>query len=101
MHSTTVTLKTGAVPGESLKQITHGLWITGAQWADWLSYHPAFPEPLQTRLIRVVRDEVAIAAYDRAARAFLAEVDTELAAIRTMTALAETMTASSEQGEGR
>ena len=57
--------------------------------------------PLQSKLVRVVRDEAAIPAYDRAARAFLAEVQTELDAIRTMTALAETMTASREQGEGR
>ena len=95
------TLKTGLVPGEYLKQITHNLWVTGAQWCDWLSYHPAFPEPLQSKLVRVVRDEAAILAYDRAARAFLAEVQTELDAIRTMTALGETLTASAEPGGTR
>ena len=80
-------LKTGVVPGEYLKQITHGLWITGAQWCDWMSYDPAFPEPLRAKLVRVTRDEAEIAAYEQAALAFLAEVETECRAVSTMTDL--------------
>lgn len=78
-------LKSGKVPGEYLKQITHNLWISGAQACDWLSYNPDFPEHLQTKIVEVARDEAAIAAYDTAARAFLAEVDRELEALRTLT----------------
>jgi len=33
-------LKTGTIPGDYYKQITHALWITGAQWCDWLSFNP-------------------------------------------------------------
>lgn len=71
-------LKTGVVPGEYLKQIVHGLWITGAQWCDWLSYNPDFPVSLQSKLVRVVRDDAAVERYNTAARAFLLEVELEV-----------------------
>lgn len=84
-------LKTGTVPGEYLKQITHLLWLTGAQWCDWLSWQPDFPESLQVKLVRVTRDEQAIADYDAKVLAFLAEVERETAAVRTMADLAGTL----------
>lgn len=84
-------LKTGTVPGEYLKQITHLLWLTGAQWCDWLSWQPDFPESLQVKLVRVARDEQAIADYHAKVLAFLAEVDRETAAVRTMADLAGTL----------
>lgn len=77
-------LESGKVPGEYLKQITHNLWITGAQWCDWLSYQPDFPEPLQVKMVRVVRDEAAIQEYEQKARAFLQEVDQRLDSLNTM-----------------
>lgn len=77
-------LKSGTIPGEYQKQILHNLWITGAQWCDWLSYNPDFPEPLQVKLVRVERDKEAIEEYQDKARAFLAEVDREVKAIATM-----------------
>lgn len=77
-------LETGVVPDDYLKQITHNLWISGAQWCDWLSFNPDFPESLQTRLVRIVRDEKAIAEYEKKALAFLAEVDQKEATYRTM-----------------
>jgi hypothetical protein len=77
-------LKTGVIPTDYQKQIVHGLWITGAQWCDWLSYQPDFPEPLQVRLVRVERDAAAIAAYNDKVQAFLAEVDRELETLATM-----------------
>ncbi len=70
-------LKTGQIPDEYLKQIVHQLWMTGAQWCDWLSYNPDFPEPLQTKLVRVTRDEKILADYERAVVDFLAEVQRE------------------------
>jgi len=80
-------LKTGTIPGDYYKQITHALWITGAQWCDWLSFNPDFPEPLQVKLVRVVRSEAAIAAYETAATAFLAEVDQELETVQQLAAV--------------
>lgn len=77
-------LKTGRVPDEYAKQVTHQMWISGARWCDWFAFNPDFPESLRSRLVRVDRDEAVIAAYDTAARAFLAEVDREVEALLTM-----------------
>lgn len=77
-------LKTGTVPGDYLKQITHNLWLTGAAWCDWLSFNPDFPEALRVKLVRIQRDAAAMAAYERAAVAFLNEVDAECAAIASL-----------------
>lgn len=77
-------LKTGRVPDEYAKQITHQLWISGAQWCDWLTFNPDFPESLRSRCVRVQRGEVAIAEYERQVRVFLAEVDREMESLLTM-----------------
>jgi hypothetical protein len=86
-------LKTGIIPGEYQKQITHALWISGAKWCDWLSFQPDFPEPLRVRLVRVKRDDDEIREYEKKACAFLDEVDRELAALSTLCTLRETLTA--------
>lgn len=81
-------LTTGQIPGEYVKQINHGLWITGARWCDWLSFNPEFPEPLQAKLVRLERNEAAIADYERRAMAFLAECEVELAGVVKLAATA-------------
>lgn len=80
------TLKTRTVPTEYLRQIQHELWVTGAQWCDFLSYDPRFPEHLQTFLLRVPRESVNIAGYEALALAFLAEVDAEVEAVKGLAA---------------
>lgn len=84
-------VRTGVIPSDYQAQIAHNLWITGAGWCDFLSYQPEFPEPLHLRVVRVVRDEAAIAAYAQKAAAFLTEVDREVEAIRTMADLGGTL----------
>jgi putative phage-type endonuclease len=68
----------GKLPAEYLPQVTHNLWITGAAWCDFLSFDDRFPADLQTFLVRVKREDVDIAGYEKAALAFLAEVDAEV-----------------------
>ena len=80
-------LRTGTVPSDYGKQILHQLWITGARWCDFFSYHPEFPERLRCRLLRVTRDDAAVADYDRLARVFLSEVDREVDSLMTLTNL--------------
>ncbi|KKK71097.1 hypothetical protein LCGC14_2917370 [marine sediment metagenome] len=82
-------LRSGKVPHDYLCQVTHQLYITGAEWCDWYSFHPDFPENLRGKLVRVTRDDVDLVAYDTALRAFLAEVDVEVQAVRTMAGGAE------------
>jgi len=78
-------LRAGVVPAKYLPQITHNLWISGAAWCDFLSFDDRFPSELQTFLVRVKREDVDMAAYEAAALKFLAEVQVEVDAIRTMT----------------
>lgn len=77
-------LRSGTIPGEYEKQILCALWITGAQWCDWLSYNPDFPEPLRVKLVRVQRKQVEIDAFELLARQFLRDVDAECAELQRM-----------------
>jgi putative phage-type endonuclease len=75
----------GKAPDDYIPQITHNLWITGAEWCDFLSFDDRFPEELQTFLVRVKRSDVDVDGYEKKALAFLAEVEAETLAIRTTT----------------
>lgn len=77
-------LRANAVPPNHLPQIQHNLWVTGAQWCDFVSYDPRFPEHLRLFVQRVPRVEIDIVAYEKCALKFLAEVDAECAAIGVM-----------------
>lgn len=83
-------LRGGTLPAEHVAQITHQLWITSAQWCDFLSFDPRFPDTLQTFLVRVKREDVDIDGYAEKAKAFLAEVDREVAAAKGWGVLQET-----------
>ena len=86
-------LKSGVVPIKYQRQCLHGLWLTGAKRCDWLSFHPDFPENLRAKFVEIHRDEQAVAEYDKQVLAFLAEVDRELGAVRTMADLRGTLAA--------
>lgn len=75
----------GKAPDAYIPQIMHNLWITGAQWCDFLSFDDRFPSELQTFLVRVKREDVDIEGYEKKALAFLAEVEAETLAIQTAT----------------
>ena len=77
-------LKAQTVPSDYLAQMRHELWITGRQWVDFVSFDDRMPDGLQLWMQRVHRVEADIAAYELLARAFLREIDTEVAAIRAM-----------------
>ena len=87
-------LRANRVPPDYMPQVLCELFVTGAQWCDFMSYDPRLSEGLQTFLIRYKRDEAAIAAFETKARAFLAEVETELAALQTMGNLSNQLSAS-------
>jgi hypothetical protein len=77
-------LRASSVPPEHLPQVLHNCFISGAQWCDFVSFDDRFPTALQLVILRYERNEDEIAAYAAKARAFLAEVATETAALRTM-----------------
>lgn len=74
-------LKAGALPSDYLPQITHNLWISGAQWCDFVSFDDRFPAALQFFRVRVERNQAEIDAYEVMVRAFLSEIDAEIAAL--------------------
>jgi YqaJ-like recombinase protein len=78
-------LRGGVVPLDYLPQILHNLWITDAQWADFVSFDDRFPPELQLFIVRVTRDEKVIFEYERKALAFLSEVDLEAQAVASIT----------------
>ncbi len=80
-------LRGGVVPSDYLPQITHNLWVTGAEWCDFLSFDDRFGPELETFLVRVEAKDVDTKAYEAKALAFLAEVNQEVAAIRSTTKL--------------
>lgn len=84
-------LRSNEVPADYLPQITHNLWVSDAQWCDFLSFDDRFPVTLQTFLVRVERDDKAIAAYRDKALAFLQEVDRDVQAVRTLADLPDAL----------
>lgn len=81
-------LKAKALPADYVPQVTHLLFVSGAEYCDFMSYGPNFPDHLQTFLIRVSRADVDLKGYEKELRAFLAEIDAELMALQTVTDLA-------------
>jgi putative phage-type endonuclease len=75
-------LREGGIPKDYLPQILHNLWISGAQWCDFLSFDDRFPADMQVFYVRVERDDKAIAEYEAKALAFLGEVETEVNSLK-------------------
>lgn len=79
-------LTSGKVPDNYAKQILHNLWVSGAAWADFVSFNPDFPEKLQLKIVRVERDDQAVIEYETAALEFLSEVELEQRLLERMAA---------------
>jgi putative phage-type endonuclease len=75
-------IKSGEIPSNHLPQMIHNLWITGAQWCDFVSYDDRFPDGLQLVVIRYKRLDAAIADYAAKVREFLSEVERDEATAR-------------------
>lgn len=74
----------GGLPQEYQTQITHGLWLTGASWGDFVSFHPNFPEPLRLKVTRLYAKDLDLAAYELAVRLFLSEVEKEVESVKAL-----------------
>lgn len=77
-------LRAGVLPPEHRYQVTHNLLVTGAQWADFCSFAPDFPEALRLFVVRVPRNQADLDAYELLLRQFLREVDEEFAMIQQL-----------------
>lgn len=63
------------VPPDYVPQVTHNLWVTGAEFVDFVSYCPTMPEGLELVIVRATRSEFAIQAHEEAVLRFLAETE--------------------------
>jgi predicted phage-related endonuclease len=68
-------LRSGDHAQEYRWQLQHQLMTTGRKWVDAASYDPRFPEGLQLAVVRVYRDESAIA--ELAAEIAKAEIEVQ------------------------
>lgn len=77
-------LRTRKIPNDYYWQCVHNLWVSNAEYCDFISFDEAFPEELQYLCVRLDRDEMAIAEYGLLAERFLAEVAVEVTEIQNM-----------------
>ncbi len=68
-------LTAGKLPPEYRPQILHNVYVTGADFADFVSFDPRMPEKLQLFFVRWERVESEIEEYESELKAFLSEVD--------------------------
>lgn len=74
-------IKAGVLPSAYVPQVTHNLWVTGAEWCDFTSFDDRLPPLLQLFTVRVYAKTLDIAGYASEAMRFLAEVDAEIASL--------------------
>jgi YqaJ-like viral recombinase domain. len=77
-------LRSGAHAIEYRWQLQHQLFVTGRAWVDAASYDPRFPDGLQLAIVRVHRDEAAIAELAEAIDKADAEVEAMVAELNNM-----------------
>lgn len=67
----------GGLPVEHAAQVTHALFVSGAEFLDFASWDPRFPPDLQLYRVRVHRSDVDLKSYELVVRLFLDEVQRE------------------------
>jgi putative phage-type endonuclease len=82
-HLRTIRAKSQILP-EYLPQIQHNLWVSGAQWCDFVSYDPRFPLALRLIVTRLSLSGAERASYEFMVRCFLREVDQECAEVESL-----------------
>jgi predicted phage-related endonuclease len=83
-------LRTDALVDDYRAQLTHALWISGAPWIDIASFDDRFPADLAFVVVRLLAKDCDLRAHELAVRAFLAEVDDDVLAVRGWRAVEET-----------
>ena len=74
------TLRDRTVPSQYLPQLTHQVYVTGADGAYFVSYDPRLPERLQLAHLYVPRTALPVTEYEAALLPFLAEVEADVKA---------------------
>lgn len=77
-------LRDGTIPKEHLPQVRHNLWITGAEYCDFMSFDDRLPADLQVFLVRVKAADVDLPGYEKEALKFLQEVELDIEAVKAL-----------------
>ena len=77
------TLKKRKIPNQYMAQVQGQMWITGRFWCDFVSFDPRLPSNAQLFIVRVERDDDYINTLEEEVADFLAEVDEEVAFIKS------------------
>jgi len=77
-------LMTGTVPEKYLLQMQWQMACTETDWCDYVSYDPRMPVELQTKIVRVERDNALIAKIEGEVSKFLSELDAKIASLEAM-----------------
>ena len=76
------TLLSKAAPSKYVLQMQTQMACTGRDWCDFVSFDPRMPAEMQMFVCRVQRDDKLIAEIETEVTAFLAELDSTIAALR-------------------
>ena len=76
------TLLGQSVPGKYVTQMQWQMACAGRAWCDFASFDPRLPPEMRLFVKRVHRDDALIADLEAEVRAFLAELDAKVAALR-------------------
>ncbi len=74
-------LSENRMPPAYVPQMLAEMWLTGAQWYDFVSFDDRLPERLSLFTVRVKRNDAAIADFEAKARTFLEEVQRDYASL--------------------
>lgn len=72
------TLRVKKAPSKYINQMMWQMRCTDRQWCDFVSFDPRLPSHLQLFVVRVDRDDAAIAELEAKVAEFLTEVDKEI-----------------------
>lgn len=78
------TLLDGKVPAKYVTQMQWQMACTGRKWCDFVSFDNRMPESMRLFIKRVHRDDAVIAQLEKDVELFLREIDTKLAALRSV-----------------
>lgn len=71
-------------PEDYIPQLRHHLYVTGADWWDFVSYDDRLPDGLRLFVRRMSREQALLPAYDVELRKFLGEVEREERSLRSL-----------------
>lgn len=77
-------LRTREIPKAYRWQCLHNMWVSDAEWCDFISYDNCFPMQLQYLCVRLERSQIEINSYAATVGRFLAEVSVAVSEINNL-----------------